>query len=366
MSINMMRILNVCFFYIIWWGTVASINFGLTFVPPIITLIILILHLVIIPNARNEIVFIGCCILLGAIVELAYINSNLLSYYGYYIFDNQFPPLWTVCMWISLALTINHSMVFLRKRWLAIIICGSIFGPICYISLMKFNIIQFHFNLGVSIFILSMVCSINLLLMYYLIQIIEENMEIKYLFTVGLIILVAMGSIAIAKNKGSQYPVDPVTSFYEIEAKSIFGETISMETYKGKKILIVNVASKCGLTNQYAELEKLYNTYSDKLVILGFPSNDFLKQEPGSNKEIASFCSTNYSVSFPLFEKIIVKGRKMHDIYRWLSDPSQNGWNSSAPSWNFTKYLIDENGKLVKRFSPRSTPMSSDIVDLIK
>ena len=139
-----------------------------------------------------------------------------------------------------------------------------------------------------------------------------------------------------------------------------------METYKGKKILIVNVASKCGLTNQYSGLEKLYNEFSDKLVILGFPSNDFLMQEPGSNEEIANFCSTNYSVSFPLFEKIRVKGRNKHSIYSWLSDPKQNGWNSVAPSWNFTKYLIDENGKLVKRFSPKSNPMSSDIIDLIK
>ena len=191
-------------------------------------------------------------------------------------------------------------------------------------------------------------------------------MEIKYLFTLGAIILLIMGSVIVAKNKGSQHSVDPKTSFYDIKAKLISGEKISMEEYKGKKILVVNVASKCGLTNQYIELEKLYNTYSDKLVILGFPSNDFLKQEPGSNEEIASFCSTNYSVSFPLFEKIIVKGSKMHDIYRWLSDSNQNGWNANAPSWNFTKYLIDENGKLLKRFSPRSSPMSSEIVDLIK
>ena len=366
MSINTIRIINVCFFYTIWWGTVTSINFGLNFAPPIITAIILILHLNIISEPKKEIIFLGCCILLGTLVELVYLNSNFLSYYGYYMFSNQFSPLWTICMWISLAITVNHSMFFLKKRWFSIIICGSIFGPVCYISLMKLNIIQFHYNLGVSIFILSIISSISLLMMYYLNKRIEENMEIKYLFTIGVIILIAMVSIAIAKNKGSQNPVDPITSFYDIEAKLIFGEKISMGTYKGKKILVVNVASKCGLTNQYVELEKLYNQYSDKLVILGFPSNDFLMQEPGSNKDIASFCSTNYSVSFPLFEKIRVKGRKMHDIYKWLSDPKQNGWNSSGPSWNFTKYLIDENGKLVKRFSPRTTPMSSDIVDLIK
>ena len=191
-------------------------------------------------------------------------------------------------------------------------------------------------------------------------------MEIKYLFTIGCIILIAMVSIIIAKSKEDQKPTDPITSFYDIDAQSIFGEKISMESYKGKKILVVNVASRCGLTNQYIELEKLYKQYSDKIIVLGFPSNDFLRQEPESNKEIASFCSTNYSVTFPLFEKIRVKGRKKHAIYKWLSDSKQNGWNTNGPSWNFTKYLIDENGKLIRRFSPRLTPMSSEIVDLIK
>ena len=141
---------------------------------------------------------------------------------------------------------------------------------ICYLSLMKLNVIQFNYNFEVSLIILSVISSISLILMYYLNKKIEENMELKYLFTIGVIILIAVSSMALAKTKGNQNPVDPITSFYDIEAKLIFGEKISMEAYKGKKILIVNVASKCGLTNQYSGLEKLYNEFSDKLVILAF------------------------------------------------------------------------------------------------
>ena len=192
-------------------------------------------------------------------------------------------------------------------------------------------------------------------------------METKYLLSILVIAAILIFSFISAQgSKEKKEPKDPITSFYDLKAKSIFGEEISMSIYKGKKILIVNVASKCGLTNQYAGLEKLYSEYSENLVILGFPSNEFLRQEPGTNKDIANFCSTNYSISFPMFEKINVKGSDMHDIYKWLSDSNQNGWNDSGPSWNFSKYLIDENGKLIKRFSPKTTPLSKEIIDLVK
>ena len=171
----------------------------------------------------------------------------------------------------------------------------------------------------------------------------------------------------IAKNTSETVVVaDPLTSFYNLEANSIKGEVIKMDKFKGKKILLVNVASQCGLTPQYSDLEKLYQKYSDNLIVLGFPSNDFLRQEPGSNEGIANFCAKNYSVTFPLFEKIKVKGSKKHAIYQWLTDPKQNGWNKKKPSWNFTKYLINENGKLIKRFSPRTLPLSDEITSLIK
>ena len=191
-------------------------------------------------------------------------------------------------------------------------------------------------------------------------------MEYKYILIIVSAVVIIMVSIMIAKSNEEQAALDPVTSFYNLEANSIFGETTKMELYKGKKILVVNVASKCGLTPQYAQLEKLYQEHSDNLIILGFPSNDFLRQEPGSNEQIATFCSTEYSVTFPLFEKTKVKGSKKHSVYDWLTDPKQNGWNKKGPSWNFTKYLIDENGKLIKRFSPKTSPLSSDITILIK
>ena len=190
-------------------------------------------------------------------------------------------------------------------------------------------------------------------------------MEAKYLYVVGAFIAFVLFSVIIANNKNDTQ-AEPITSFYELEAKLINGEVVRMEKYKGKKILIVNVASKCGLTPQYAQLEELYNKFSEKLIVLGFPSNQFLRQEPGSNSEIASFCSNNYNISFPIFEKTRVKGSKVHAVYDWLSSKENNGWNQKAPSWNFTKYLIDENGALIKRISPRTSPISEEVISLIQ
>lgn len=191
-------------------------------------------------------------------------------------------------------------------------------------------------------------------------------MEYKYIFLGIFISGVIFMSFTIANINNQEVPTDPIVSFFDIEAKSIFGETIKMDNYRGKKILVVNVASKCGLTPQYSALQELYKDYSDDLVVLAFPSNDFLRQEPGENEEIAKFCSTEYFTTFPLFEKVKVKGRKKHSVYDWLTDPGKNGWNRKGPSWNFTKYLIDENGVLVKRFSPKTPPLSKEIISLIK
>ena len=144
---------------------------------------------------------------------------------------------------------------------------------------------------------------------------------------------------------------------YQFELTDLYGKKFNMSSLKGKKIMIVNTASKCGLTYQYEILEKLYKEYKDKdFVIVGFPSNNFLWQEPGSNEEIAKFCLENYGVSFPMMEKISVKGSSMHPIYKFLTEKDRNGYKDSSVKWNFQKYLIDEDGFLVKIVSPKVKP----------
>ena len=155
-------------------------------------------------------------------------------------------------------------------------------------------------------------------------------------------------------------------SLYDFQAKAIDGTEVDFSTFKGKKLLIVNTASKCGFTPQYAGLQKLHETYGDKITILGFPSNNFLRQEPGSDEKIASFCTLKYGVTFQMFSKVDVKGRKQHPIYKWLSSKEQNGWNDRAPSWNFCKYLINEDGKLVKFLKARTNPMDDEILKFVE
>lgn len=143
-------------------------------------------------------------------------------------------------------------------------------------------------------------------------------------------------------------------------------EKLCLNEFKGKKILLVNVASECGFTKQYADLEKLYTTYKDKLVIIGFPCNQFGGQEPGTEEEIATFCSSKFSVTFPLTTKIDVKGDNQHPIYKWLTSKALNGVNDYTVNWNFNKFMLDENGQLIGYFSSRINPMDSDIINLLK
>jgi glutathione peroxidase len=153
-------------------------------------------------------------------------------------------------------------------------------------------------------------------------------------------------------------------SIYDIKFKTIDGEETTLAPYKGKKVMIVNTASKCGLTPQYEDLEKLYKDYQSKnLVIIGFPANNFLSQEPGTNQEIKEFCSKNYGVSFPMMEKISVKGSDMHPLYQWLTSKEQNGFQDSEVKWNFQKYLIDESGHLSKVVNPRDKPNSPEVLE---
>jgi len=158
------------------------------------------------------------------------------------------------------------------------------------------------------------------------------------------------------------------TEFYSLTAKSLQGKEISMETYKGKTVLVVNTASKCGLTPQFEGLEQLYRDYEAKgLVILGFPSNQFANQEPGDEKEIRNFCSLNYDVSFPLFAKIDVNGANTHPLYQYLKSQAKGLLGSEAIKWNFTKFLVDKQGNVVQRYAPTDKPESieKDIAPLL-
>ncbi|KAA5547586.1 glutathione peroxidase [Adhaeribacter rhizoryzae] len=164
----------------------------------------------------------------------------------------------------------------------------------------------------------------------------------------------------IQASENAQHP-----SVYDFEFKTLQGELIALNEFKGRKMLLVNVASECGYTPQYKELQALYEKYGDRVVVLGFPANDFGGQEPGSNEEIATFCERNYGVQFPVFQKISVTGSEMHPLYKYLSNKSLNGVTDEAPNWNFCKYLIDENGNVVKFFPSKVAPLSPEIVDAI-
>ncbi|MCG2612479.1 glutathione peroxidase [Flavobacterium sp. SM15] len=156
-------------------------------------------------------------------------------------------------------------------------------------------------------------------------------------------------------------------TIYQFKVKDIEGKEFDFASLKGKKIMIVNTASECGLTPQYEQLQHVYNEYKDKgFVIVGFPANNFGAQEPGSNKEIKAFCTKNYGVTFPMMEKISVKGDDMHPLYHFLTEKSKNGLEDSQVEWNFQKYLINEKGELENVINPRVLPNDKEIIDWIK
>jgi len=156
-------------------------------------------------------------------------------------------------------------------------------------------------------------------------------------------------------------------TIYQFKVEDLSGDTFDFASLKGKKIMIVNTASKCGLTPQYKDLEAIYKEYKDKgFVIVGFPANNFASQEPGSNKEIETFCQQNYGVSFPMMSKVSVKGSDMSDVYKFLTEKSRNGLQDSEVEWNFQKYLINEKGELVKVIKPRTLPTDPEVINWIK
>jgi glutathione peroxidase len=157
-------------------------------------------------------------------------------------------------------------------------------------------------------------------------------------------------------------PKDSVTSIHSFSVKALDGSTINFADFKGKKILIVNTASKCGYTGQYKDLQALYEKYKEKLVIVGFPANNFMSQEPGTSTEIQEFCTKNYGVSFPMAEKISVKGDDMAPIYQWLTSKAKNGVLDASIKWNFNKFLLNEKGEVIAKFDSGTKPMDEDIV----
>jgi len=169
---------------------------------------------------------------------------------------------------------------------------------------------------------------------------------------------VSQNKIEIKHNSAQK--ADP-KSIFQFKVASLDGGVIDFSTFKGKKILVVNTASECGYTPQYKDLQALYEKYKDKLVIVGFPANNFGGQEPGTNSEIKSFCQKNYGVTFPMAAKISVKGDDTAPIYQWLTHKDQNGVLDAEIKWNFNKFLLDENGKMVAYFPSKVTPMSEEI-----
>jgi glutathione peroxidase len=163
-------------------------------------------------------------------------------------------------------------------------------------------------------------------------------------------------------NRQKQPPV----SFYSLRGILNNNTEFDFSSLKGKKVLLVNTASDCGYTNQYDDLQKLYEEYKDRLVIIGFPANDFKEQEKGSDEEIAQFCKLNFGVSFPLMKKsTVIKSPQQNNIFQWLTDSAKNGWNNKPPTWNFTKYLVNEEGVLTDYFGSSISPMNKDVTDAI-
>jgi glutathione peroxidase len=202
----------------------------------------------------------------------------------------------------------------------------------------------------------------------------------KLIFTILIISIMIVGLMKIGslltalalpftQNMAKSRPENTVAvvgkNFHSFKMKGIDGKEIDFSQFKGKKIIVLNTASKCGYTPQYADWEKFHKANKD-VVILGFPANEFGGQEPGSNSEIASFCQLNYGVSFQMMEKVVVKGSAKCELYQWLTDKSQNGWNEKEPSWNFCKYIINEKGELANFFASGVKPTSPEFIEALK
>jgi len=161
--------------------------------------------------------------------------------------------------------------------------------------------------------------------------------------------------------------IQPLQSFYDLSAQLNNGALLSFNTLRGKKLLLVNTASDCGYTNQYSDLQKLYEEHQNKLTVIAFPANDFQEQEKGNDEEIGNFCKINFGVTFPIaLKSSVVKGNDQQKVFQWLTDKTKNGWNNQSPSWNFSKYLINEEGVLMNYFDPAISPQSEEVLKAIE
>ncbi len=189
----------------------------------------------------------------------------------------------------------------------------------------------------------------------------------KIITALGLVIGLLFGCQNKIITKPTSEHMEDRPTIYSFTVEDLNGSKFDFSTLKGKKIMIVNTASKCGLTPQYKDLQLLYEKYKNQnFIIIGFPANDFMSQEPGTNEEIAEFCEVNYGVTFPMMSKISVKGDEMAPIYEFLTQESKNGFSDSKVEWNFQKYLINQNGQLEKVVGPRINPMDNEIIDWIQ
>jgi len=198
----------------------------------------------------------------------------------------------------------------------------------------------------------------------------SEAVNIRQKVMVNLYPLIMKGMRLMGRNNGvitNRKRTAPAQPLYNITLTLNNGQQLPLQQLKGKKILLVNTASNCGYTGQYAELQQLQNAHKDKLVIIGFPANDFKEQERGNDESIAQFCQLNFGVAFPLARKSsVVAGQNQNEVYQWLTQPAQNGWNSKAPEWNFSKYLINEQGVLTHYFGPAVSPLGKQVRQALK
>lgn len=182
-----------------------------------------------------------------------------------------------------------------------------------------------------------------------------------------LLILISFQCNGQTNNKEeNKNTMQDLQTFHDFVVKDINGKDFNLASLEGKKVLVVNVASKCGLTPQYEDLQTLYDKYKNKgFVVIGFPANNFMNQEPGTNSDIMEFCTANYGVSFPMMDKISVKGKNQSPLYKWLTNKSENGKLNQDVTWNFQKFMIDEKGHLVDVVMPKESPMSDKIIKWI-